>query len=323
MSRVAVVGSGPAGCAAAIALCRAGAHVVLLGDGADAVGEQLHPAARPLLERLGIHQLTDQLACVGVRAAWRSGELHDQDFLGHPFGNGWLLDRTSFGALLRGRAAQAGAVLRMPTRLLGVARDATHGWQLRLSDGELRCDWIVDASGRRGAVARLLGVKRRRFDTQMALVGWLATERDDDTDATLTVETSEGGWWYSCRLPGQRRVAGWIGTSRPDARRWEDALRQTRHLRHRVAGYRVIGPPVVRAADSSLLARCWGPRWIAIGDAAASYDPLASRGMVGALASGLEAASLVGASEPALARWQTALEERFARYLEQRAPFYA
>ena len=39
--RVAVVGSGPAGCAAAIALCRAGADVVLVGDGLDGVGEQL------------------------------------------------------------------------------------------------------------------------------------------------------------------------------------------------------------------------------------------------------------------------------------------
>ncbi len=41
--RVAVVGSGPAGCAAAIALCRAGRDVVLVGDGLDGVGEQLPP----------------------------------------------------------------------------------------------------------------------------------------------------------------------------------------------------------------------------------------------------------------------------------------
>ena len=36
-----------------MALCRAGRHVVLIGDGLDGVGEQLHPAARPLLARLG------------------------------------------------------------------------------------------------------------------------------------------------------------------------------------------------------------------------------------------------------------------------------
>lgn len=78
----------------------------------------------------------------------------------------------------------------------------------------------------------------------------------------------------------------------------------------------------MRAADSSLLERCFGERWIAIGDAAASYDPLASRGLVGALSSGLEAASLVGASEAQLAAWQADLATRFATYLAERAQLY-
>ena len=107
--RVAVVGSGPAGCAAAIALCRAGRDVVLVGDGLDGVGEQLHPAARPLLARLGLERLPGQLDCVGVRAAWHSAELQDQHFLSHPFGNGWLLDRARFGETLRQAAVAAGA----------------------------------------------------------------------------------------------------------------------------------------------------------------------------------------------------------------------
>jgi flavin-dependent dehydrogenase len=320
--RVAVVGSGPAGCAAAIALRRAGAHVTLVGDGRDGVGEQLHPAARPLLSRLGLESLAGQLDCVGVRAAWHSADLHDQDFLSHPLGNGWLLDRARFGATLRDAATAAGAVRREPAALLRVAREGTAGWRLELADGELACDWLVDATGRRGAVARLLGVERRRFDRQVALVGWLATERADDADATLTVETTPAGWWYGCRLPGRRRVAGYVTPSRPDAGTWETALRATRHLGRLVAGYRVESAPVVRAADSTMLERCFGAGWIAIGDAAMSYDPLASRGLVGALSSGLEAASLVGAPERRLAAWQTALEERFAAYRAERARLY-
>jgi len=323
--RVAVVGSGPAGCAAAIALCRAGAHVTLIGDGRDSVGEQLHPAARPLLARLGLACLTGQLDCVGVRAAWRSAEPHEQNFLSHPFGNGWLLDRARFGQTLRHAAAAAGAVLREPARLLGLARAAAapHGWRLALSDGEHACDWLVDATGRRGAVARLLGVKRRRFDRQVALVGWLVADHPDDVDATLTVETTSSGWWYGCRLPGQRRVAGFVTASRPDPSAWEARLRATRHLGPLVDGYRVERAPVVCAADSSLLERCFGPGWIAIGDAAASYDPLAARGLVAALSSGIEAAALVGAPEARLAGWQAAVEARFATYRAERARLYA
>ena len=319
--RVAVVGSGPAGCAAAIALCRAGRQVVLVGDGLDGVGEQLHPAARPLLAQLGLERLPGQLDCVGVRAAWHSTGVSEQHFLSHPFGNGWLLDRERFGETLRGAAVAAGARLRAPARLTGLARESTtsHGWRLQLSDGEETCDWLVDATGRRGAVARLLGVKRRRFDRQVALVGWLATDRADDVDATLTVETTSSGWWYGCRLPGRRRVAGFVTASRPDARTWESRLRATCHLAPLVEQYRVEGTPVTRAADSTMLEGCFGERWIAIGDAAVSYDPLASRGLVGALSSGLEAASLVGAPDARLSAWQTELETSFEKYRAERA----
>ena len=121
--RVAVVGAGPAGCAAAIALCRAGRQVILIGDGRDGVGEQLHPAARPLLARLGLTHLSGQLDCVGVRAAWHSSELSEQHFLSHPFGNGWLLDRARFGETLRRAAVDAGAACRAPARLIGLARE--------------------------------------------------------------------------------------------------------------------------------------------------------------------------------------------------------
>jgi flavin-dependent dehydrogenase len=325
--QVAIVGSGPAGCAAAIALCRAGATVALIGDGADGVGEQLHPAARPLLERLGLGCLTGQLDCVGVRSAWRTPELHAQDFVGHPFGSGWLLDRASFGTTLRRAAVRAGASLREPSRLLGLVqadgpRASVPRWELVLSDGELSCDFVIDATGRRGTVARLLGVARRRFDRQVARVGFLAAAGEQaaaDADATLTVETTDDGWWYSCRLPGRRRVAGLIGTRRVPAECWEARLRATRHLAPLVAGYRLVGAPVVRAAGSSLLARCFGPGWIAIGDAAASHDPLASRGLAGALAGGLDAAALVGAPEERLRSWQQSLEAGFARYLRERA----
>jgi flavin-dependent dehydrogenase len=80
--------------------------------------------------------------------------------------------------------------------------------------------------------------------------------------------------------------------------------------------------PVARPADSTILERCFGPGWIAIGDAAVSYDPLASRGLVGALSSGLETPSLVAAPEARPDAWQAGLDASFATYRAERARLY-
>lgn len=318
--RVAVIGTGPAGCAAAISLRQLGREVVLLGDGIDGVGEQLHPAARPLLHSLGLTDLPGQLDCVGINTVWDSSALFEQNFLSHPFGNGWLLDRVGFGETLRKTAQFAGAKLRVPSRILGISRDASGGrrWNLKLSDGDEKCDWLVDATGRRGAVARLLGVKRTRIDRQVAIVGWLDANGSDDVDLTLTVEKVENGWWYSCRLPGERRVVGYVTHARPDAKNWEARLRATQHLSRLVQNYRLESPLSVRAADSTILEKCYGRGWIAIGDAALSYDPLASRGLVSALDQGIRVAPLIGAAESQLAAWQANLRATFDAYVLER-----
>lgn len=318
--KIVIVGSGPAGCAAAIALCRHGHKVVLVGDGKDGVGEQLQPAARPLLEKIGLDALPGQIECVGIRSAWQSSELAYQDFLSHPFGNGWLLDRPLFGRTMRDKAQQEGASLRQPSRLLNLTSksDGRHRWKLQLTDGVEECDWIVDATGRIGSVGRLLGVKRHRHDRCVAVVGWLSTDLQSDLDQTLVVEKSDGGWWYGCRLPDRRRVAGFVTHRSVSRHAWEMELRETIHLRALTEAYQLEGPLVTRPADSTILEQCYGNHWIAIGDAAVSYDPLASRGLHAALASGLETPSLIGGSSEKLAAWDHDLRQSFAKYLAVR-----
>ncbi|MBV8834488.1 MAG: hypothetical protein JO108_35265, partial [Acidobacteriaceae bacterium] len=303
----------------AIELCRLGAEVVLLGDGRDAIGEQMPPEARPLLQQLGLLPLDGHLDCVGIRAAWRTEILGHEDFVFHPFGKGWLLDRRAFGAQMRQRAVGAGAVLRQPVCLLTLARP--RDWRLRVEGDEIACDWIIDASGPHAAVARRLGIRRRQFDRQFAVVGWLHTEADDE-DATLTVEGGAAGWCYTARLPHRRRVAALLTSDRPDLTGWEERLRSTRHIAPLLRDYRRCGPLVVRPAQSSMLERSAGSGWIAIGDAAASYDPIASRGLLAALESGIAGAALVAASSERLAAYHADLEQRFMRYLEGRNQLY-
>jgi len=56
---------------------------------------------------------------------------------------------------------------------------------------------------------------------------------------------------------------------------WKKRLRAKRHIAPLMRDYCRCGPLVVRPAESSMLEHSAGSGWIAIGDAAASYDPIA------------------------------------------------
>ncbi|HEU4883779.1 MAG TPA: NAD(P)-binding protein, partial [Longimicrobium sp.] len=104
-----VAGGGPAGCAAALALARAGRRVLLV-DAAPAgppLGEALPPVGRALLGELGLLEGflgQGHAPSHGNASAWGSGALAAHDFLRGVHGHGWHLDRARFDAGLRAAA---------------------------------------------------------------------------------------------------------------------------------------------------------------------------------------------------------------------------
>ncbi|MGW2023323.1 tryptophan 7-halogenase, partial [Streptomyces decoyicus] len=116
---VVVAGGGPAGCAAALALVRAGRSVLLAdaGTGPPKAGEALVSMGRLLLADLGVEEPvlgSGHLPCHGNLSAWGSAELHAVDFINDPYGHGWHLDRPLFDRRLRAAARAAGAEVADP-----------------------------------------------------------------------------------------------------------------------------------------------------------------------------------------------------------------
>jgi len=102
---------------------------------------------------------------------------------------------------------------------------------------------------------------------------------------------------------------------------------RTRHLAPRLDGCRFLpGSLVVRGAPSFLMDRVAGPRWLAIGDAAAGYDPIAAQGITKAMADGVAAAAVIAEARAAgtdvPAAFADAARGRFDEYLENRNYFY-
>jgi flavin-dependent dehydrogenase len=162
---VAVVGGGPAGAAAAIALARADARPLLLERDVVAAekvcGEFLAEDAARALGGLGLDLRA--LGAVPIRRAllgagrWRAE-------LPLPFA-AWGLPRATLDAALLEQARQAGAELRLGRPVQEVALDR-QGWTLRVADGALRASALILATGkhelrglRRPARGGSIGVK--------------------------------------------------------------------------------------------------------------------------------------------------------------------
>lgn len=303
---VLIVGAGPAGTAAAINLAplRRVAVVERTTEVAPRIGESLVPAARRLLADMGL--LESFLAqghepWYANRATWGGPEAHELDFLRDPDGQGWHLERGRFERWLRHAASERGAALLSPATLVGLDRDG-HRWRARLKTDAgpvaITAGFIIDAGGRAAPVARRLGAGVHAYDRLVC--AWVCGSDEHSAGRGLTyVEAAEDGWWYTAPIPGRQRVLAFhTDADLLPARVIND---ETELLRRAglaeglsallsEAGFTPGARSGVTAAHSARLQPAAGAGWLAVGDAALSFDPLSSRGLFNALYTGLTAA---------------------------------
>ena len=237
--------------------------------------ELLAPASRGTLAALGLLSLLEDpkiaRPCLGIRRQWGSLEAEYEDFLRHPYRTGHVVDRAGFDRHLHAAAAVAGVKF-CRARVSGIAPRG--GVRVHPRDGGagiLRFRRaVIDATGRAAVIARRNGARLELRDRMVAeLIEQVVPAASATTPAWLEFAKDASGWSYRIHGPGGQA--------------------QTWRIR------RSAMPPAASAllrvdASARMLSVAAGERWIAVGDAASAFDPIASQGLFNALSSALVAA---------------------------------
>jgi flavin-dependent dehydrogenase len=332
---IAIIGGGPTGTAAALTLLRHSKLRPLIIERSSyegwRVGETLSPGVAPLLAYLGAEEVLShgQRRAYATSAAWGSDDVVSRDFLFTGGGDAWHLDRSRFDASLARLVTERGGMLLTGT----VVTRAEPQWTLTTSGGEINAKFVIDATGRHAAFARMQGARVTSDDHLMGLVSMFDTRASDAYTATL-VEAVEDGWWYSARLPEHRIVVAFMTDADivrehhlHEQKIWLARLRETGPTWQRVERARLAHGPITCPAHSQIVDPVSGDGWLAAGEAAVGFDPLSSMGIGYAIASGIQAArvaaSSLGGDREHARLFAQDVRRHYDAYLAQRQAYYA
>ncbi|GIM97504.1 geranylgeranyl reductase family protein [Paractinoplanes toevensis] len=307
---VAVVGAGPAGSAAAIAACRAGARVLLL-DRSDfprdkPCGDGVAAAAVTVLEALGVHGVTDGYPPIGrVRLVGPGGSTVARP-LPRP---AHTVPRRVFDQRLVRAAVAAGADLRRHT--VRVIHDEGAGPVV--IDGRFEAAVLIGADGAGSVVRRALGHPANPpGHLAVAIRGYAPTANLDEQ----IIVTTEQRWpAYAWTFPIGDGTAN-VGYG--EVLRGEPLSRA--YLLERMNDLLAGGEPTgLRAHHLPLSTRRPPPgrgRTLLAGDALSLINPFTGEGIFYAVLSGaLAGAAAAGGPSRVAERYRDALRRRLGRHL--------
>ncbi|WP_299435000.1 tryptophan 7-halogenase [uncultured Aquimarina sp.] len=352
---VVIIGAGVAGCATAIALKNEVPHLKIAiiertprmsteDSTLYRIGETLPPQASQQLQRLGIWKSflnCNFITAYGTSAAWGSSELYHNEYMYSPYGYGWHLDRIVFDQFMIKEAQIREVDFHFETSIISSEKKSKH-WFLQTNAKKhqiaITSNFVIDATGKKAAFSSLQNSNKIREDQMVGIYRFYNT-KDLHNDTTgigngTCVETDHNGWWYSATLPNETVVIGYMTDADianqlqlRQKKAFNNLLYNTKYTNNRVKDAIYLSQPKVVAAHTQYLSSATGNSWLAVGDAASSYDPISSLGIFKSLAMSQFAAyatldDLKG-DQSGLQKYQQIVARDYLGYQKKRQEYYA
>ena len=290
-SSVFIVGGGPAGLAAAIALSRKG-FCVTVADGAKmpiekVCGEGILPEGLATLRGLGIDvPLEKGFAFRGLRFVSGS-QSADAKF---PHAPGLGLRRTILHAAMVDAALRGGVTLHWSTPVRGISRDGVVSWP----GASIRPHWIIAADGAASRVRRWAGLQTRHMRNRR-----FAFRRH--YDVAPWSDYVEVYWGKSCQFyvtpVGDSEIGVVFLSANPDLR-MDEALAQFPRLTARLKPARITTSERGGITGTWIHPRVTRGNVALVGDAAGMVDAISGEGLRLAFQQSLALADALAANDP-------------------------
>lgn len=285
---VVIIGAGPAGCAAAIALGQVGIDCIVLEGRADVEvwpfeepRESLHAGVEVLLRSIRCERVFTLAATGSYTGIVRQGVFEPLAPHGQSDWHGVHVRRSVFDGYLRQRAMAGGATLRYRTKVRDLVIEGDRVVGVRLGTGELlSASYVIDATGRQQLGGRRIR-SRREYASEPLVARTGRVTRAKFPNNSARFSSGNDGWtWWAVDNDGSgtwTHVSSQAPKAAPDVQGIEHA-----DTAQRVFGVRwTLNRPLV--CNGLLIA----------GDAASMLDPAAGQGVFKALKDGLRAASAI------------------------------